>query len=116
MGQFKSELSVAERKVVAQVSVVIGFSSATDLGVLHVGTVTTPIAENCNTVGDTYEENLKAKFPSVFNGIGKLKDFQLKLHVNPRLIPVVQNMRRVPFSLKDKVTAKVNEHREKRYY
>ena len=45
----------------------------------------------------------------MFHGIGKLKGYQLKLHVDPSVNPVVQKMRRVPFSLKDKVTAKVNE-------
>ena len=110
-----SELSVGDRKVVAQFTVVrrgrclIGFSSGTDLGVVHVGTVPTPIAENCNTVRDTYEENLKAKFLSVFSGTGKLKNFQLKSHINPHVNPVVKKMRRIPFSLKDKVTAKVYE-------
>ena len=33
----------------------------------------------------------------------------MKLHIDPQVIPVVQKMRRIPFSLKDKVTAKVNE-------
>ena len=37
----------------------------------------------------------------------------MKLHVDPSVTPVVQKMRRVPFSLKDKVTAKVNELLEK---
>ena len=54
-------------------------------------------------------ESLKAKFPGVFSGVGRLKNYQLKLHINPQVTPVVQKMRRIPFSLKDKVTAKVNE-------
>ena len=37
----------------------------------------------------------------------------MKLHIDPSATPVVQKMRRVPFSLKDKVTAKVNELLEK---
>jgi len=45
----------------------------------------------------------------VFQGIGKLKDYQLKLHVDPSVTPVVQKMRGVPFSVKDKITAKVIE-------
>ena len=49
----------------------------------------------------------------MFQGIGKLKDYQLKLHVDPSVTPVVQKMRRVPFSVKDNVTAKVNELLEK---
>ena len=37
----------------------------------------------------------------------------MKLHIDPSVTPVAQKMRRVPFSLKDKVTAKVNELLEK---
>ena len=73
------------------------------------GPVPNPIAESCNTVGCPFVESLKAKFPGVFRGVGRLKNYQLKLHIDPQVIPVVQKMRRIPFTLEDKVTAKVNE-------
>ena len=82
---------------------------ATELGILHVGPVPNPLAESCNTVGCPFVESLKAKFPGVFSGVGRLKNYQLKLHIDPQVTPVVQKMRRIPFSPKDKVTAKVNE-------
>ena len=69
--------------------------------------------ETVNTVDDTFVGELKPKYPSVFQGIGKLKDYQLKLHVDPSVTPVVQKVQRVPFSVKDKVTAKVKELLEK---
>ena len=37
----------------------------------------------------------------------------MKLHVDPSVTPVVQKVTRVPFSVKDKATAKVNELLEK---
>ena len=87
----------------------LSYSTAIDLGVLHVSAAPIPVAENCNIVGDPSVESLKARFSSVFNGIGKLKNYQLKLHIDPHVVPVAQKMHRIPFSLKDKVTAKVNE-------
>jgi len=45
----------------------------------------------------------------VFTGVGKLKDFELKLHVDPNVLPVAQKLRRVPFALRDKVKAKIDE-------
>ena len=39
----------------------------------------------------------------VFSGIGKLKNFQLKLHVNPDITPVQQPIRRIPFHTRKKV-------------
>ena len=115
VGQFKSELAVEETKVLTHLVVVkrgwclVGYSTATGLGILHVGPVPNPVAESCNTVGCPFVESLKAKFPGVFSGVGRLKNYQSKLHIDLQVIPVVQKMRRIPFSLKDKVTAKVNE-------
>ena len=114
-GLFKSELAVEETKVLKHFIVVkqgrclVGNSMATEPGTLHMGPAPNPLAESCNTVGCPFVESLKAKFPGVFSGVGRLKNYQLKLHIDPQVIPVVQKMRRIPFSLKDKVTAKVNE-------
>jgi len=115
VGQFKSELVVEETKLLTHFIVVkqgwclVGYSTATELGIPHVGPVPNPLAESCNTVGCSFVESLKAKFPGVFSGVGRLKNYQLKLHIDPQVTPVVQKMRRIPFSLKGKVTAKVNE-------
>jgi len=87
----------------------LGYSTATDLGIVRVDPTGTLGTADCNAVDDTFVGELKAKYSSVFKGIGKLKDYQLKLHDDPNVTPVVQKMRRVPFSVKDKVTAKVNE-------
>ena len=45
----------------------------------------------------------------MFTGVGKLKDFKLKMHVDPNVPPVAQKLRRVPFALRDKVKAKIDE-------
>lgn len=114
-GQFRSEVSVSKAKVVAKFIVVesghclLGHSTAIDLGILRVDPMGTRETGDCNTVDDTFVGELKAKYPSASQGIGKIEDYQLKLHVDPSVPPVVQKMRRVPFSVKDKVTAKVNE-------
>ena len=118
-GQFQSEVSVGNTKIVADFIVVkmgrclLGYLTAVDLGILRVDPAGTLDTGNCNTVNSTFVGQLEEKYPSVFHGIGKLKGCQLKLHVDPSVTPVVQKMRRVPLSLKDKVTAKVNELLEK---
>ena len=33
---------------------------------------------------------LRAKYPKVFQGLGKFKSFQLKLHTNPNVKPLAQ--------------------------
>ena len=49
---------------------------------------------------------LKAKFPKVFQGLGKLKGYQLKFHIDQDIHPVAQPVRRIPFSRRDKVNEK----------
>ena len=46
---------------------------------------------------------LEETFPECFNGIGKLKGRQIKLHINKDIKPVAQPHRRVPFHLRKKV-------------
>ena len=107
----QSEVSVAKTKIVADVIVVkrehclLGYSTTKDLGILHVDLAETLRTGNYNTVDGIFVGQLKTKYP---NWIGKVKGYQLKLHIDPSV-----KMRRVPFSLKDKVTAKVNELLEK---
>ena len=44
-----------------------------------------------------------------FEGLGKLKDFQLDIRIDQNVKPVAQPMRRVPFSMRDKLEQKLNE-------
>ena len=76
---------------------------------VHIGPPAAPGGTSCNEVQGDIADQLKAKYPKVFEGIGKLKDFQLKLHVNPNVPPVAQKLRRVPFALCEKVTVKIGE-------
>ena len=56
-----------------------------------------------------FANQLKAQYPKVFTGVGKLKDFELKLHIDSNVPPVAQKLRRVPFALRAKVKAKIDE-------
>ncbi|XP_060067120.1 uncharacterized protein LOC132547378 [Ylistrum balloti] len=47
--------------------------------------------------------------PNVFRELKKLKDFKLKLHVDETVTPVAQRMYGVPYSLREKVTKKIEE-------
>ena len=60
-----------------------------------------------NSVVDRNE--LIAKHQAVFGGIGKLKDYQLKLHIDTEVQPVAQPLRRPAFSLREKIEKKLDE-------
>ena len=49
------------------------------------------------------------EFKECFQGVGKLKGYQLKLHVKDDATPVVQPLRRPPFSLRDKIEKKLDQ-------
>ena len=55
---------------------------------------------------------LKVKFPKVFEGLGKLNAYQLKLHQDDSVPPVAQPLRQIPFSRRQKVTAKLKQLEE----
>ena len=53
------------------------------------------------------KEVIMSVYKEVFDGVGKLKDYQVKLHVNPNVPPVAQPVSRTSVSLRDKVKKKV---------
>ena len=117
VGQFDVELAVHDKKIKSHFVVtsngrcLLGNVSAKALGILHIGPMTS-LETDCNSVYDI-EAKLKIEYPRVFSGIGKLNDYQLKLHIDENVKPVAQKPRSIPFVLREKVTAKVNSLIEK---
>ena len=64
---------------------ILGKKTSTQLGLLHVASVKTLRAEN-----------IPEKYPEAFKGIGKLKNFQLDIPIDPKVPPVIQPIRKVP--------------------
>ena len=50
---------------------------------------------------------MSQKYPTLFDGIGKLKDFEVKLHIDKSVKPVAQPARRIPFRLRKQVEAEL---------
>ena len=48
-------------------------------------------------------------FSPIFHGLGKQKDFQLRLNIDDTVEPVHQSHRRVPFSTRPKVEAAIKQ-------
>nr|XP_058967969.1 uncharacterized protein K02A2.6-like [Pocillopora verrucosa] len=85
----------------------LGKYTAEKLNVLRVGPPSTPLACTITSEGDA--GYVLKDFADIFQGVGKLKDFQLKLHINKNVKPVAQPVRRLPFGLRDKVDKKLDE-------
>ncbi|XP_053380108.1 uncharacterized protein LOC128548738 [Mercenaria mercenaria] len=107
IGKFESEICVDGEIQSAEFLVtdtvcgsLLGYRTATALKVLKIGA-------NINTLESN--EEFKRKYPECFHGTGKLKDFQLKLHIDKTIEPVAQPVRRLPFSLREKVEQKIED-------
>ena len=54
-------------------------------------------------------DDLEQKYPSLFRGIGKLKNFEVKLHTDKNVQPVAQAARRIPFHLRKRVATTLRD-------
>ena len=59
-----------------------------------------------NTVS---HDALLEEYPECFQGVGKLKGFQAKLHIDESVKPIAQKLRPPPFGLRDKIEQKLEE-------
>ena len=111
IGQFRAVVSAGNVKVSTDFVIVkyryciLGNVTTRELGVLYVGPNVAP-GVGCNYC---LASELEMKYPKVFQGVGKLKDFNLHLHVDQNVPPVAKKLRRVPFALREKVSAKIDE-------
>ena len=53
--------------------------------------------------------NYPDSFSDVFLGLGKLKDYKMKLHIDPEVSPVAQKPYRIPYNMREKVSKQLRE-------
>ena len=79
----------------------LGKITATELGVLKVGINIAMVTSKA--------DSLKQQYPEVFEGVGKLKNKQISLDIDPTVKPIAQPYRRIPFNLRGKIRDKTTE-------
>ncbi|XP_048584683.1 uncharacterized protein K02A2.6-like [Nematostella vectensis] len=97
--------------VSGKASTLLGRELSEALGILKVGVQVNSCSSDFSAINTQLNSKaaLKAKFPNVFHGLGKLKGFKLKLHIDQNIKPVAQPLRRIPFSRRQKVADKLEE-------
>ena len=107
-GCFVATVTVGNVAVEAEFTVIegegqalLGRETATQLNVLRLG-------EEVG-VNVLKQEYILDKYKSCFEGLGKLKDFQLDIPIDQSVKPIAQPSHCVPFSLRDKLEQKLNE-------
>ena len=76
----------------------LSFATASKLGLVDV---------KVNAV--VTDPSLIDQYPSVFQGIGNLKNYEVKLHIDEIVTPVAQSARRIPFHLRKKVSSELKK-------
>ena len=52
-------------------------------------------------------DQMVRQYASIFEGVGKLKNCQIKIHTDPKVTPVAQPLRRMPFHMRNAVDHKL---------
>ena len=82
----------------------LGRETAEMLGLLHIGPF-----HSKSVASEHSEDDIPRRYHDLFTGIGLLKDYELKLHVDESVNPIPQPVRRIPFGLREKVDKKLDE-------
>ena len=108
LGKFDANIRANGKQIMTTVHVLerkhgslLSFATASKLGLVDV---------KVNNVAT--DSSLIEQYPSVFQGIGKLKNFEVKLHIDETVPPVAQSARRIPFHLRKKVSAELKKLEE----
>ena len=110
LGMFAAKLTSGEKTDHAKIYVakgnhgaLLGKRSAENLELIKINQEA--LVANVGSSTDT--TTIIAEFKDLFGGLGKLKDHQVKLHIDPDIQPVTQPHRRIPFHLRQKVEEEI---------
>ncbi len=108
IGQFTTNIKFEKRSVRSTIHILQGnhgsllsYRTACDLGLVD---VKIKQVRDCPQVCD----ELVQQYPHLFNGIGKLKHAEVKLHIDENVRPVAQSARRIPFHVRKQVKDELN--------
>ena len=108
LGQFQAAVESKNKITIATFFVankasgsLLGYETARELGLIRV--------QDVNTV----QHDLVDSYKDIFQGIGKLKDHQVEIHIDNSVQPVAQRHRRIPFHIRKKVEACLDDLEKK---
>ena len=112
LGIFSAKIHITDKPAIEADFVVIdgkgvpllGKDTSEKLGILTLYSVTPE-----KPVSGSVKPEDKPEYQSLYSGLGKLQDRKVKLHAKPNAKPVLQNARRLPFSQRPLVEAKIKE-------
>ena len=89
---------------------IYSYQTATELDLISINTSSIPSVNTFTPTASTNNSNgILKRYPDLFTGIGKMKDFQVEIHIDPSVPPVTQPHRRIPFHLRKKLDAELDK-------
>ena len=112
-GEFETELCYKDKVYPAcflvveeKAGAILSRQTSEELGILRIEINIGILKIEINT---SSHDALLEGYPGCFQGVGKLKGFQAKLHIDESFKPIVQKLRPPPFRLKDKIEQRLEE-------
>ena len=97
IGKFKDVVETKNKIVVAESYVVSGRSGSL------LSAETAEALELIKFANVVTKSSIVEQYPKVFKGIGRLKNTQIKLHIDKDITPVVQPCRWIPLAMRQRV-------------
>lgn len=107
IGEFKTTVTSNNQTINAKFLVIKG-SGATILGRKTAEQLDILRVEPPTTVNTLSSNQIDKEFPELFNGLGKLHNFTLKLHIN-NIAPVQKPIRKIPYHLRQEVSDELKQ-------
>ena len=63
---------------------------------------------SATATNDSTKQYYMQKYPEAFSGVGKLKDYEVTLHLHPSIKPVPELPRTIPFHLQKRFSNEIN--------
>jgi hypothetical protein len=82
----------------------LSYDTASELELITINAIHKQIKSEGNTLRKV---EIVEKFPGLFTGIGKLKNFQVKLHIDESVQPSKQTHRRIPFHIRKQAETEI---------
>ena len=108
LGQFTADIGTRAKHIQTTIHVLQGnhgsllsYGTARDLDLVEVKVNQVQRSQHAS-------DELIHQFPSLFHGIGKLKDAEVQLHIDETITPVAQAARRIPFHLRKQVSEELD--------
>ena len=113
IGEFESIIESTKKIAVSTIYVAKGnasllsYKTASELELLTININSVTVDEHVITV-----DQLVQSHPELFDGVGKLTNYQVKLHIDESVKPVAQPHRRIPFHVRKQVEREIKSELE----